>query len=84
MTPEQTFNALQRVARQEGRAVQELLTLYVLERFLARLVEGPTRTRSSSRAESSSPATVSAGRHGMLICKRWTSCLTRSTVERWS
>lgn len=41
MTPEQTFNALQRVARQEGRAVQELLTLYVLERFLARLVESP-------------------------------------------
>lgn len=39
MTPEQTFNALQRVARQQGRAVQELLTLYVLERFLARLVE---------------------------------------------
>ena len=39
MTPEQTFNALQRIARQQGRAVQELLTLYVLERFLARLVE---------------------------------------------
>lgn len=41
MTPEQTFSALQRIARQEGRAVQELLTLYVLERFLARLVESP-------------------------------------------
>lgn len=39
MTPEQTFSALQRIARQEGRAVQEVLTLYVLERFLARLVE---------------------------------------------
>jgi hypothetical protein len=39
MTPEQTFNALQRIARAQGRAVQELLTLYVLERFLARLVE---------------------------------------------
>jgi predicted nucleotidyltransferase component of viral defense system len=39
MTPEQTFNALQRIARERGRAVQELLTLYVLERFLARLVE---------------------------------------------
>lgn len=39
MTPEQTFNALQRIARQQGRAVQELLNLYVLERFLARLVE---------------------------------------------
>lgn len=39
MTPEQTFSALQRIARQQGRAVQELLTLYVLERFLARLVE---------------------------------------------
>ena len=84
MTPEQTFSALQRVARQEGRAVQELLTLYVLERFLARLVESPARTRSSSRAESSSPATISAGRLGMLICKRSTSCSTRSTAERWS
>ena len=39
MTPEQTLNALQRIAREQGRAVQELLTLYVLERFLARLVE---------------------------------------------
>lgn len=39
MTSEQTFNALQRIARRQGRAVQELLTLYVLERFLARLVE---------------------------------------------
>ncbi|CAN5345537.1 nucleotidyl transferase AbiEii/AbiGii toxin family protein [soil metagenome] len=39
MTPEQTFSALQRIAREQGRAVQELLTLYVLERFLARLVE---------------------------------------------
>lgn len=39
MTPEQTFRALQRIAREQGRAVQELLTLYVLERFLARLVE---------------------------------------------
>jgi predicted nucleotidyltransferase component of viral defense system len=39
MTPEQTFTALQRIAREQGRAVQELLTLYVLERFLARLVE---------------------------------------------
>lgn len=39
MTPEQTFNALQRIAREQGRAVQELLTLYVLERFLARLIE---------------------------------------------
>jgi hypothetical protein len=39
MTPEQTFTALQRIARQQKRAVQELLTLYVLERFLARLVE---------------------------------------------
>jgi len=39
MTPEQTFNALQRTAREQGRAVQELLTMYVLERFLARLVE---------------------------------------------
>ena len=39
MTPEQTFSALQRLAREQGRAVQELLTLYVLERFLARLVE---------------------------------------------
>lgn len=39
MTPEQTFNALQRIAREQGRAVQEFLTLYVLERFLARLVE---------------------------------------------
>lgn len=39
MTPEQTFAALQRMARHDGRAVQELLTLYVLERFLARLVE---------------------------------------------
>jgi predicted nucleotidyltransferase component of viral defense system len=38
MTPEQTFTALQKVARQQGRAVQELLTLYTLERFLARLV----------------------------------------------
>ena len=39
MTPEQTFSALQKVARAHGRAVQEILTLYVLERFLARLVE---------------------------------------------
>ncbi len=39
MTPEQTFTALQRIAREQGRAVQEILTLYVLERFLARLVE---------------------------------------------
>lgn len=39
MTPKQTFNALQRIAREQGRAVQELLTLYLLERFLARLVE---------------------------------------------
>ncbi|TQO19594.1 putative nucleotidyltransferase component of viral defense system [Rhodoglobus vestalii] len=39
MTPEQTFTALQRIARQQGRAVQELLTLYVLEQFLARLGE---------------------------------------------
>lgn len=39
MTPEQTFSALQRVARQSGRAVDEVLTLYVLERFLERLVE---------------------------------------------
>lgn len=39
MTPEQTFSALQRIAREHGRAVQETLTLYVLERFLARLVE---------------------------------------------
>lgn len=39
MTPEQTFNALQRMARQDGRAVHKLLTLYVLEQFLARLVE---------------------------------------------
>jgi hypothetical protein len=39
VTPEQTFSALQRIARQQRRAVQELLTLYVLERFLARLVE---------------------------------------------
>jgi len=38
MTPEQTFTALQKVARQQGRAVQELLTLYTLERFLVRLV----------------------------------------------
>jgi len=41
MTPEQTFSALQRIARQEGRAVQEVLTLYAFERFLARLVESP-------------------------------------------
>ena len=39
MTPEQTFTALQRIARQQGRAVQELITLYVLEQFLARLGE---------------------------------------------
>lgn len=39
MTPEHTFSALQRIAREHGRAVQEILTLYVLERFLARLVE---------------------------------------------
>ncbi len=39
MTPEQTFSALRRVARHNGRAVQEVLSLYVLERFLARLVE---------------------------------------------
>jgi len=39
MTTEQTFAALQRIARQQGRAVQELLTLYVLEQFLARLGE---------------------------------------------
>ena len=39
MTPEQTFTALQRIARKQGRAVQELLTFYVLERFLARLGE---------------------------------------------
>lgn len=39
MSSEQTFSALQRIARQESRAVQELLTLYALERFLARLVE---------------------------------------------
>ncbi len=38
MTPEQTSNALQRLAREQGRAAQELLTLYVLERFLARLL----------------------------------------------
>ena len=41
MTPEQTFSALQRIARQEGRAVQEVLTLYAFERFLARLVDSP-------------------------------------------
>ena len=35
MTPEQTFKALQWIAREQGRAVQELLTLYVLERFVA-------------------------------------------------
>ena len=39
MTPEQTFNALQRIAREQSRAVQEFLTLYALERFLARLIE---------------------------------------------
>ena len=41
MTPEQTFSALHRIARQEGRAVQEVLTLYAFERFLALLVESP-------------------------------------------
>jgi len=39
MTPEQTFSVLQRVARQQGRAVQGPLTLFVLERSLARLGE---------------------------------------------
>ncbi|MGL4340132.1 MAG: nucleotidyl transferase AbiEii/AbiGii toxin family protein [Rhodoglobus sp.] len=39
MTPEHIFTALQRTAREQGRAVQEFLTLYALERFLARLVE---------------------------------------------
>ena len=38
MTPEQTFFALQKLARNQSRAVQEILTLYVLEQFLARLV----------------------------------------------
>ena len=41
MTPEQTFSALHRIARQEGRAVQEVLTLCAFERFLALLVESP-------------------------------------------
>ena len=41
MTPEQTFSALQRIARQKGRAVQEVLTLYAFERFLALLGESP-------------------------------------------
>jgi len=41
MTPEQTFSALHRIARQEGRAVQEVLTLYAFDRFLALLVESP-------------------------------------------
>jgi hypothetical protein len=39
MTPESVFTALQRLARRQGRAVQELVTLYVLEQFLVRLVE---------------------------------------------
>jgi hypothetical protein len=37
----QIYNALQTLARRQGRATSELQTLYVLERFLERL----TRTR---------------------------------------
>lgn len=32
------YTALQRQAKERGRAAEELLTLYALERFLARLV----------------------------------------------
>ena len=34
---------LQNRARREGRGTQELLTLYVVERWLARLAESPYR-----------------------------------------
>ncbi len=37
MRPGQVHNALRDVAKQRGRALTEILTLYVLERFLARL-----------------------------------------------
>ena len=36
MRPGQVHNALREIARARGRAVNETLTLYVLERFLAR------------------------------------------------
>ncbi len=37
MTPAQTYRALQQLARQRGRATDEVLTLYGLERTLGRL-----------------------------------------------
>jgi hypothetical protein len=36
-TPQQTYAALQQLARQQGRTSQQLFELYVHERFLARL-----------------------------------------------
>jgi hypothetical protein len=42
-TAAEVFRALQRQARQAGRLTQELLELYVLEGFLARLADSPHR-----------------------------------------
>jgi hypothetical protein len=41
---------LQKLARHQRRSTQELLVLYVLERFLARLAASVTTTSSSLKA----------------------------------
>lgn len=43
MRPAQTYDALRREARTRGRAFEEIVTLYALERFLARLTLTPYR-----------------------------------------
>lgn len=43
VSPNPYFRSIQRLARETGGDVQELLTLYVLERFLARLASSPFR-----------------------------------------
>ena len=43
MTPEQAYRRLQKRARDDGRPTGEYLTLYALERFVARLVDSKFR-----------------------------------------
>ena len=44
-TPRETYAALQRLARVQGRTTQQLFELYVHERFLARLALSPVAER---------------------------------------
>jgi hypothetical protein len=44
-TPTQTYAALQKLAREQGRTSQQLFELYVHERFLARLAASPLAQR---------------------------------------